>query len=63
MTSCFIAAELGVPQSDDLRNHAAYLESWLGSMENDPKFIFQAAAQASKAADFILEFSRQPALV
>ena len=27
---------------------------------NDPKFIFRAAAQASKSADFILSFSRTP---
>ena len=27
-------------------------------MKSDPRFIFQASAQASKAADFILSFSR-----
>ena len=58
---CFIAAELGLPTADRLDNHAAYLKSWLEHMENDPKFIFRAASQASKAADFVLSFSREPA--
>ena len=51
--------ELGVPASDDLTNHVAYLKSWLQAMRNDPRFIFVASAQASKAADFILSFSRK----
>jgi hypothetical protein len=29
-------------------------------MENDPKFVWRAAAQASQAADFILSFYFQP---
>jgi antirestriction protein ArdC len=46
-----------------MENHAAYVQSWLQAMQNDPKYIFDAASQASKAADFILSFSRaaQPA--
>ncbi len=42
----------------DLTNHSAYVQSWLKAFENDPKFIFRAAAAASKATDFILDFSR-----
>ena len=30
-------------------------------MENDPKFIFKAAAQASKAVDYLLSFTRTSA--
>jgi hypothetical protein len=29
-------------------------------MENDPKFVWRAAAQGSQAADFILSFYCQP---
>ena len=29
-------------------------------MRSDPRFIFMASAQASKAADYILSFSRKP---
>lgn len=53
--------ELGVPQSDDLTNHHAYLEHWLKALRNDPKFIFSCAMAATKAADFVLGFSRTPA--
>jgi antirestriction protein ArdC len=55
----FVCRELDVPASDDLTNHAAYLASWLRGMRGDPRFIFQASAQASKAASFILSFSRK----
>ena len=56
--ACFLATALGVPNSDDLANHTAYIQSWLQALENDPKFIFRASAAASKATDFILGFSR-----
>jgi antirestriction protein ArdC len=56
--SCYLARELGVPASDNLTNHVAYLGNWLKAMKNDSRFIFQASAQASKAADYILSFSR-----
>ncbi len=50
--------ELRLPTTDNLENHAAYLKSWLSAMAEDPKFIFRASAQASKATDFLLSFSR-----
>jgi antirestriction protein ArdC len=53
IAGCFLAAELGVPQSDDLTNHAAYLHSWLSILGADPSAIFTAAAQASAAANFL----------
>ena len=58
--SCYLCRELGVPASEDMTNHVAYLKSWLQAMKNDPRFIFVGSAQASKAADFILSFSRKP---
>jgi antirestriction protein ArdC len=56
--ACYALAELNVPQSDDLSNHHAYLENWLAALRNDPRFIFVASTAASKAADFVLSFSR-----
>ena len=56
--SCYVCRELGVPATD-LTNHIAYLANWLQAMRNDPRFIFMASAQAQKAADFILSFSRK----
>lgn len=35
-------------------NSAAYLESWLKQLKNDRTLIVQAAAQAQKAADYII---------
>lgn len=60
---CFLATEIGLPTAENLDNHAAYISGWIKQMKNDPKFIFHASAQASKAADFILSFSRTPELV
>lgn len=56
---CFLCTEVGIPQSDDLSNQAAYLASWLGILQADPTAILTAASQASAAADFILSFSRK----
>ncbi len=56
--ACYLAGELGIPNADSLQNHASYVASWLREMKSDPKYIFQAAAMASKASDFILSFSR-----
>lgn len=58
MGACFLATALGIPNGDDLTNHASYIQSWLKALEDDPKFIFRASAAASKAADYILAFSR-----
>ena len=48
-----------MPSSDDLTNHVAYLGNWLQAMKNDSRFIIMASAQASKAASYILSFSRK----
>ena len=58
ISSCYSAAQLGIPVGDDLHNHTAYLASWLKALEDDSKAIFKAASQASKATNFILSFSR-----
>lgn len=53
----FLLAELGVPQSENMTNHHAYLESWLQHLQRDNRYIFRASAAASKAVDFILNKS------
>ena len=57
---CFLSAEVGVPQSGDLSNHAAYLNSWLSILSADPSAIFAAAGQASAAVDFLLPCGSRP---
>ena len=58
--SCYVAAELGIPQGEGLGNHAAYLKNWLEALKNDRNFIFKAAKQASKVTDFLLGFVKKP---
>ena len=58
IVASFLLAELGVPQSDDLTNHQAYVAGWLKALQNDPRYIFTASNAASKATDFLLSFSR-----
>ncbi len=60
--SAYLLNDLGVPQSDDLSNVTAYLGHWLKVLQRDHSAIFTAASAASKAADFILGFSRPKAV-
>ena len=51
MGAAMLCAVTGVePQIDQ---SAAYIASWLKSLQNDPKLVVQAAAQAQRAADHI----------
>ena len=58
MAACFITAAMSIPDANDLTNHTAYIQSWLQALQNDPKYIFQASSAASKAADYIMSFSK-----
>ena len=59
MGLCFTLATLGVPQTDDMSNHKAYVANWLEALNKDSRFIFRAASAASKAADYVLSFAPQ----
>ena len=41
----------------ELDNHASYLKSWLEKLQDDPKYIARAAAQAQKAADHLIHIT------
>lgn len=50
--SAFLACDLEIalePRDD----HAAYIESWLKVLREDKRAIFQAAAYAQRAADYL----------
>ena len=53
MASAFLCAELGIVPTV---RHADYLGAWLSVLREDSKTIFRAASQASKAADYLLNF-------
>ncbi len=52
LTSAFLQGVCGI--NGELEQSASYCESWLKSLENDPKIFVSAASQAQKAADYIL---------
>jgi antirestriction protein ArdC len=54
LTAAYCCAKLNI--SADLTDNAAYLQSWLKALDNDMKFFTQAAAQAQKATDYLLNF-------
>lgn len=56
----FLLAELGLPASENIENCTRYLDHWLKAMKGDTKFVFKAAATASKAVDYLLSHVRQP---
>jgi antirestriction protein ArdC len=56
----YLAAEVGIPTLKNMENHARYLDHWLKAMRADSRVIFQIASAASKGADLVLSFGRQP---
>lgn len=49
--SAFLCGHCGLPGS---LQHASYVEHWLEALKSDRRLIFTAAAQAQKAADFLI---------
>jgi antirestriction protein ArdC len=54
MGAAFLCGHCGIEQST-LENSAAYIGNWLKRLRDDRTLIVFAAAQAQKAADFILD--------
>ena len=56
-----LIAELGAAflsahcRLDGTLQHASYISSWLEVLHRDKRAVFVAAAQAQKAADYLLE--------
>jgi len=53
LASLFMSAELGIPY--DPKDQAAYIQSWIKVLKNDKNEVFRAAADASKACDYLLQ--------
>ena len=53
MSAAYLCAEAGISPAV-LENQAAYIAGWLKKLRDDRKLVVHAAAQAQKAADFIL---------
>ncbi len=53
MGSAFLCGKAEIVERT-IENSAAYIQNWLKALKNDNRFVIYAAAQAQKAADFIL---------
>jgi antirestriction protein ArdC len=53
MGAAFLSGHVGIVERT-VDNSAAYIQNWLAELSKDRKLVIQAAAQAQKAADFIL---------
>ena len=49
-----ILNELGIETDSSFRNSAAYIQSWLHALKDDPKMIVSAAGKAEKAVKLIM---------
>jgi antirestriction protein ArdC len=58
--AAFLCADLGI-EGEAREDHAAYLGSWLKVLKEDKRAIFQAAAHAQRAADFLNGHQERPA--
>ena len=58
--AAFLCADLGI-EGEAREDHAAYLASWLKVLKEDKRVIFQVAAHAQRAADFLYGHQERPA--
>ncbi len=56
IASMIIGSELGI--GHDPEQHAAYVGSWIKVLEDDPKEIFRATADAEKIQDYVMSLTQ-----
>jgi antirestriction protein ArdC len=55
--AAFLCSEFSI--QGELEHHASYLQNWLGVLKQDKTALFRAAADASRASEYL--HSLQPA--
>jgi antirestriction protein ArdC len=55
----FVCAVLGIDSTKQQENSAAYLKTWIGRLEDDPKLIIGAGSKAQKAANYIMDVKEE----
>lgn len=55
IASLMVGMEMGA-YTPNVDNHAAYVGNWIKALEEDPREIFRAAADAEKIMDFVMSF-------
>lgn len=58
--AAFLCAAHGITQTTPV-HHSMYIKSWLNALENDKAYIFKAAAQATKATQYLNDLQKEPA--
>ena len=58
MAASFLSAQVSIDYDPIIENTAAYLQGWLKVLKEDKMFIFKVAAEAQKAADYVLGVKR-----
>ena len=53
MSAAYLCAEAGISPAV-IENQAAYIAGWLKKLRDDRKLVVHAAAQAQRAADYVL---------
>ena len=53
MGAAYLCGIAGI-ENRTIDNSAAYIDGWMSKLKRDPKVLVNAAAQAQKAADYIL---------
>lgn len=52
----FIQQELGLPMSEShIKNHAAYVQSWLKAIRENPDVLFDAVGDADAMTSFVMD--------
>lgn len=51
--ACYLCHHTGILNAD-IKNHVAYIDSWLKQLKNDKRMVVFAASYAQKAVDYIL---------
>ena len=58
--SAFLCGKTGI-ETKTLDNSVAYIQGWLKKLKSEPRWIVEAAAKASKAADYIQGIKKEAA--
>ncbi len=58
IASMLLSMETGIPNLG-MENHAAYVQSWIKVLREDPKEIFRASADAGKIFEYVMELNRE----
>lgn len=54
-----LESELNIPHDTDAANHDKWMSIWIEKIENDPKYLFDAAEQSARSVDYLLGLTKQ----